>query len=299
MPTPEQRIRDFYGFDFPDDFFRFREFMAALPRNALEDACEELCPAFAFDVAAGRKPKDYPEHPYWEDRYYNDLPEFVTIFRGGMGGLHHGYFFDAPGELPPVCAFFWNSDSIEHDISGDTIFEAVRYQLERAESGYQEMIEDDPDDAAHYRRQLKNVARVREKLSKSFGADRPETGDDYMFSYDGSAWREPVAETRETMGIVVPKKKYRKLKADPFARDNPRPTRSAIKSLAAEARKQLDAGYPGAALKLGRDLWVWARKFPVCYDLLDEAYAALGREPLRRLLAEARAFRAFCDRGRG
>jgi hypothetical protein len=297
MPTPEQRIRDFYGFDFPDDFFRFREFMATLPRNALE-ACD-LGPAFPFEVAAGRKPRDYPDRPYWEDRYYNDLPEFVTIFHGGMGGLHHGYFFDAPGELPPVCAFFWNSDSIEHEISGDTIFEAVRYQLEREESGCHEMIEDDPDEATHYRRQLKKLARLRERLSEHFGADRPETGDDYTDLYcRTSTWRKPVAETREMMDIVVPKGKYRKLKSDPFAGSDPKPTQAIIKPLVAEARKQLAAGYPGAALKLGRDLWSWAGKFPACYDLLDEAYAALGREPLRRLLAEAKAYRAFCDQGR-
>ena len=29
--TPEQRVRDFYEFDFPDDFFAFREFLAELP----------------------------------------------------------------------------------------------------------------------------------------------------------------------------------------------------------------------------------------------------------------------------
>ena len=31
------------------------------------------------------------------------------------------------------------------------------------------------------------------------------------------------------------------------------------------------------------------------YDLLDAAYEALGREPLRRFLAEAKAFRAWCE----
>src|SRR5262245_28386942 len=108
MPTPEQRIRDFYGFDFPDDFFRFREFMTELPRNSLEDVyvCD-MRPAFPFEVAAGKKASDYPDHPHWEDRYYNDLPEFVTLFRGSVDGLHFGYFFDAPGEHPPVCAHFY------------------------------------------------------------------------------------------------------------------------------------------------------------------------------------------------
>lgn len=297
MPTPEQRVRDFYGFAFPDDFFAFREFMAGLPRNLLYDVCD-MDTAFPFDVAAGRKAKDYPDHPHWEDRFYNDLPEFVTVLRGGMGGLHWGYVFDAPGEHPPVVAHFWNSDTIQHDIDGDTLFEAVRCRLEESDSELREMMEDDPDEAVSCRKRLKQVGKLRDKLSNYFGADRPETGADYIFQYDESAWREPVAETYEGLGIVVPEEKYRKLKRDPFAADKPKPKRTEIKALVAQAKKQLAAGYPGSALKLGRDLWVWARKFPECYDLLDAAYAALGREPLRRLLAEARAYRAFCDRGR-
>src|SRR5205814_2277819 len=130
----------------------------------------------------------------------------------------------------------------------------------------------------------------------------PATGEDYTDVFGDSAWRKPVAGTWDHLGIVVPKGKYRKLKSDPFADPHTggerNITKTVIKPLVAQARKQLAAGYPGSALKLGRDLWVWARKFPDCYDLLDAAYAALGREPLRRLLAEARAFRAFCDQGR-
>src|SRR3954462_13414046 len=103
MPTPEQRIRDFYGFAFPDDFFLFREFITRLAPNLLSDACD-MHLAFPFEVAAGGKPKDNPEHPLWEDRYYHDLPEFITIFPGTTDGLHWGYFFDAPGRRPPAVA---------------------------------------------------------------------------------------------------------------------------------------------------------------------------------------------------
>lgn len=137
MPTPEQRIRAFYGFAFPDDFFAFREFMAELPRDALAEVCD-MRPAFPFEVAAGRGATDYPDQPAWEDRFYNDQPEFVTLFRGSMGGLHHGYFFDAPGELPPICAHFYNSDTFQHDPNGDTLFEAARYHLEKGVFWYHE-----------------------------------------------------------------------------------------------------------------------------------------------------------------
>jgi hypothetical protein len=71
-----------------------------------------------------------------------------------------------------------------------------------------------------------------------------------------------------------------------------------VQRLTAEAMPQLMDGFAGTALKLGHDLWVWAAVYPVCYDLLDDAYVALGREPLRPLLAAARSFREHCDRSR-
>ena len=77
MSTPEQRIRDFYGFEFPEDFFRFREFLAELPKGLFEDATD-MHPAHSFDVASGNPATERPENPQWEDRYYYDLPEFVT-----------------------------------------------------------------------------------------------------------------------------------------------------------------------------------------------------------------------------
>ena len=62
MSTPEQRIRDFYGFDFPEDFFRFREFVAELKKGLLADATD-MHPAQPFDVADGKPAKDRdPSH---------------------------------------------------------------------------------------------------------------------------------------------------------------------------------------------------------------------------------------------
>src|SRR5262245_28768305 len=115
MSDAEQRIQDFYGFAFPEEFFRFREFLAKIPPDILGEACD-MQPAFPFAVADGTPPKDFPDHPLWEHRYYHDLPEFVTVFLGSTDGLHHGYFFDAPGELPPVVAHYWHSDTFEHFI---------------------------------------------------------------------------------------------------------------------------------------------------------------------------------------
>jgi hypothetical protein len=292
VATPEQRIRDFYGFAFPDDLFRFREFMAALPRGILGEACD-MHAAFPFDVAAGRRPRDYPEHPFWEDRYYHDLPEFITLFNGTTDGLHYGYVFDSPGEFPPVVAHYWHSDTFQHTIDGDTLFEATRWHVEKAESDFSEMA-DDPGEADHCRERLEQVAVVRARLSGFWGADREQTGEAYLSKFHGSHWRKPLARTWDGLGILVPPVQYAKLAADPFAGYQVDPARPQVEALATQAMQLLRAGRPGAALKLGRDLWVWAGEFPECYALLDAAYSALGREPLRRLLAEARGWREYC-----
>lgn len=296
MLTAEHRIRDFYGFAFPDDFFRFREFLGRLPAGVLGAACD-MHPAFPFDVADGKPAANYPARPHWEDRYYHDLPEFVTLFTGTTDGLHHGYVFDAPGELPPVVAHYFHSDTFQHAIDGDTLFEATRWHVEKAESDLLQMIDDDPGEEGHYRGKLKQVATVRAALSEHWGADREETGDNYLDEYDAAASRKPVAETWDGLGIVVPRAKHAKLSSDPWTTHSGKVvlTRPQVETLTAEAMAALERGRPGAALKLGRDLWVWAREYPECYVLLDAAYSALGREPLRRLMAEARRWREHCD----
>jgi hypothetical protein len=145
------------------------------------------------------------------------------------------------------------------------------------------------------RERLEQVAVVRAQLSSFWGADREETGKEYPRKFDGSRWRKPVAKTWDRLGIVVPPAAYMKLSADPWAGWQADPQRPQIVALAAEAMLALRAGHPGAALQLGRNLWVWASEFPECYALLDAAYTALGRQPLRLLMAEARGWREFCD----
>jgi|KBSSwiStaDraftv2_1062776.scaffolds.fasta_scaffold753830_2 hypothetical protein len=290
--TAEHRIRNFYGFEFPDDFFRFREFIAGLPSGVLRDACD-MSLAFPFDLADGKLPSRFPDHPHWEDRYYHDLPEFVTLFTGTTDGLHYGYFFDAPGELPPVVVHYWHSDTFEHTIDGDTLFEATRWLLEKVQSDF---LADEPGQTDYCRERLDQVETVRTRLSAFWGAEREQTGQEYLSEFQGSSWRKPVAKTWDGLGIVVPPATFTKLTSNPWAGYQADPQRLQVEQLVAEAMRELRAGRPGAALQLGRNLWVWARDFPECYSLLDAAYSALGREPLRRLMSEARSWREHCDK---
>src|SRR5262249_42481499 len=59
-----------------------------------------------------------------------------------------------------------------------------------------------------------------------------------------------------------------------------------LERLVAEARQALHDGYPGTALKLGKDLWAVGGEHQTmyAYELLDAAYAALGRDVLRQVL---------------
>ena len=52
-------------------------------------------------------------------------------------------------------------------------------------------------------------------------------------------------------------------------------------------------GFPATALKLGKELWPLhgERKTEYAYELLDAAYAGLGREMLRQVLRTHRAHR--------
>jgi hypothetical protein len=97
------------------------------------------------------------------------------------------------------------------------------------------------------------------------------------------------------MGIVVHPELYRPLsvKDKPLWKrlwkdDNPT-------ELVDEARQALRDGFPGTALKLGKELWAVGgeKKTEYAFELLDAAYTALGRDVLREVL---RAHRAGRDR---
>ena len=88
------------------------------------------------------------------------------------------------------------------------------------------------------------------------------------------------------MGIVVHPELYRPLSMKDrllwrrlWKEDDP-------VELVDEARRALADGFPGTALKLGKELWAVGgeRKGAYAFELLDGAYAALGREVLRDVL---------------
>jgi hypothetical protein len=293
LEARRRRLRSLYGFDFPEDFFAFWELACRCrplePLDFLEDTTETHLVG-PFEVLAGRfdkrRPK-LPHHLHW--RFYLDPPEFFTVLTGGTDGLHWGYYLDDPATGSGGVASYYAADGFEMTADGDTLFEAVRLSLEEHYRDCDEYREDDPEYADDYEATMRAIDKQRTALCRHATDDRPEIGDEYVEKYQGLSTRNEriVADTYEGLGIVVPRKKYRRLSLKDrklWSRlrkdDNPR-------DLVDEAMQALRDGFPGTALKLGKDLWAFGGEHQTmyAYDLLDAAYAALGRDVLRRVLA--------------
>jgi hypothetical protein len=217
---------------------------------------------------------------------------------GRTDGLHWGYYVDDPQSPTfPVVADYSN-DAFELTVVGDTLFEALRDEVERHHRGCLDNLEDDPDATDTYHRYLDQLARLRKRLQTFATGEWGEVGGEYLAKYRAMSGRSRrvVAPTRDGMGIVVPEGKYQPLRGDdPFRRWNYRPTQQEVQAKNEEALRLSAQGYPGAALKLGKDLWVYRDFRGASYALLEAAYAELSREGLREWLRMAVAFRNECD----
>jgi hypothetical protein len=293
------RLREAYGFDLPDDFFRFWEFACRLkpldPLNALAEALH-VALVGPFEVLAGRFDGRTPRYSlrlHW--RYYDDPPEFFTVLAAGTDGLHWGYFLDDPAAGEGCVASYYARDTYELSADGDNLFEAVRLHLEYTHRDWEDYRDEHPESAAGCEADLGRLAELREQLLRYATADRPEVGEAYTEAYDGVTARggRVVARTMEGMGVVVPPELYRPLGLpDRKLWRHLRKEKDPL-DVVEEARAALRDGFPGTALKLGKDLWATtgARRTAYAYELLESAYAALGRDALGAVLRTHRADR--------
>jgi len=288
MRDRRQQLRERYGFDFPDDFFHFWEFVNRLqplePLTALDDFSIRL--VGPFEVLAGRFHRRTPRFSillHW--RYYLDPPEFFTVLAGDIDRLHWGYYLDDPSVGSGCIASYYASDAFDLSVDGDNLFEAVRLHLEQCYRDCEEYTEDAPDPKGEQER-MRQLDGLREKLTRIATGKRGEIGAAYVDRYAGRSRRRPLIRTQEGMGIVVAKELYRPLsrkdrKLWSYLYESEDPA-----DVVEEARQALRDGFPGTALKLGKDLWAVGgeRHTAYAYELLDAAYAALGRDVLREVL---------------
>jgi hypothetical protein len=293
------QLRALYGFDYPDDLFRFWEFANRLkpldPLHALADLLH-ITLVGPFDVFSGRFDRHTPRlSPLLHWRYYLDPPEFFTVFAGAVDRLHYGYYLDDPGEGRGCVASYYASDAFELAVAGDDLFQAARMELEMQCRDGEEYRVEDSDHAADYDAKLESLDSLRTALQAYATAERSEHGDAYFEKYQAAAARNAsvVASTPEGMGVVAPPATIRPLSLpDKKLRSLLRKVVDPVE-VVKEAKQALQEGFPATALKLGKELWPLggARRTAYAYELLDAAYKALGREFLREVLRIHRANR--------
>ncbi len=300
-PNRREQLRRLYGFDFPDDFFAFWDFARLLrplePTAALADAIGTHLVG-PFDVLAGRLDRHAPRLPmalHW--RYYDDPPEFFTVLKGQRLGLHWGYYLDDPAAQSGCVASYCTAGAFEISADADNLFEAVRLDLERHYRDCAELREHEPGSVYELETRMRQIDDVRSRLCRWRTGDRPETGELYEERYPEHTTRlaRVVAQTRDGMGIAVPPQSYRPLSLSNRNLWQCLRRGAGTAVVLEEARQALRDGFPGTALKLGKDFWAVGGddRAALAFDLLDSAYAALGRGVLRDVL---RAHRAHRDR---
>jgi len=295
MENIKQQLHKIYGFEFPDSFFEFYDFTKKVLENTSKgfDDVMNISLGDVFDIFDNKT-----TNPLKKSRYYNDPPEFFTILFGYTDGYHWGYYVDNPNDLRiiPVVSYYHN-DAFELSVIGNTIFEAFRHELELNFASNLDNISDDPDYADDYKSEIGQLNKLREILIQYETKERKEQGWEYVKKYNVK--RNIAAITRDSIGIIVPKELYKPLKElEKFEIWNYNPSKEEVDVIYKKAIEALEEGYPGTALKAGKDLWVYQKYFDITYKLLDAAYQKLDRILLQNTLKIAKEFRDECDKNR-
>ena len=217
-----------------------------------------------------------------ETPFYRDPPEFVTLLVGDTDGLHWGYYVDDPAAGPFPVANYYHNDAFQLSVDSG-LPQAVAAYAGTVHDQVRAVIASDPGSAEEGRRRLQRIDALREILT--------------AYQVPASIRRAPEAPTRDGIGIVVPAGRYAPLgKVDPFQDAFYSPSAAEVERLRAAALDALGNGYPGTALKLGKDLWDYAEFFAASCELLAAAYDALERPLLRKRLEAVIQFRKAADR---
>lgn len=275
-----QLVKHTLGIALPADFEAFYQLVQQLEDQGLAlneyPLNIELVGPFAlFD----EEPSEEEPSDLWSGRFFNDPPEFITVLRGEPDGLHWGYWFDVPGQERPVVASYYHNDAFIISEDGLDLFSALAAHLADVRRTMTEYLHEDVKHVKEYQAAIQRIDRIHEHI-RSYTRQTP--------------WQRPItAQTRDGMGIWVPPQQYRPTPIiDQLLREDGLPGKAAADTLYAEAIAALEAGFPGVALHIGRELWIYPPYYQMSYELLDRAYTDLNRAILRDWLTIARQFRA-------
>lgn len=294
--TPQQHIKNIYGFDFPEDFFLFHEFAQRLAIHPdlqgrfnkglglLDIYLGSVFSVFNADFDPSKK--DLIE----TGRHYNDPPEFFTVLGGNTDGLHWGYYVDIPLEQPPVfwIASYYSRDAFQISANNRTLFQEARDQLERFYDGcfYTLKTEKDEEEIAYSKARIRYFDIIRPILMEYETAEREEIGAAYESAhYANFPKRITIADTRCGMGIVAQNRLYRPLRGvDKFDIWNYYPDEITVHQLHEKAIKAITDGFPATALKIGKDLWIYNTYNRITHEILYAAYGAMNRPILQKVM---------------
>jgi len=227
-----ERVQEIYGIPFPDDFFHFWQFMQEFSPDDPYTLPINMWLVGAFEILGGLLDDVHSSVPFrmhW--RFYKDAPEFFTILRGDVAGLHLGYYYDDPNTVPGCVCGYYHPDSYQLRNAGSTVFDAVQVYATDQMAAIQEWIEEGeytPDDRQE---EIDEIAQFLQQMQ----------GYRDRHAIPSPPPRIATAETWDSMGIVVPLETYRPLTQ----------TRKADKLT--EAQAALAEGFPGTALKFAKD----------------------------------------------
>jgi hypothetical protein len=280
--TPNNKLKQIFGIDFPQDFFAFREFLEELKGHRLNLGNYPLSIRLAgtfnvFDIEDNINSSTEEVN----FRFYNDPPEFITLLWGEPDGLHWGYWFDDPSTGKAVVASYYHSDAFNISQQGYDLFTALENYLDEVKETMEEYLREDRKNAREYQKaiaQINEIGMISRKYSRT------------------EAWdRRIAAPTRDGMGIVVAPEQYQPLlDTDRFLQWDYSPTIAEVEAMY-RAVSALATNYPGTELKLGKDLWIYPEFHETSYQLLEHAYKLLDRPILVDWLAQAKAFRLKTD----
>lgn len=277
----DQILATRFGFAFPAELSRFWEFTQELAANGLALDSPPLSIRLGNLFRVFQQQDGALTLEALEDRFYKDPPEFITVLLGDTDGLHWGYYVDEPANGPSCVAHYYHNDAYLFTVDGG-LFDAVGKQAEAVRRTLREYLETDPGSASAYRRDIERIDSILERLVPLMAA--------------APVQRVVTAPTRDGMGIIVPPERYAPLSAqDRFLEPRYVPDEAQVQMLRELALAALQHGYAGSALKLGKDLWDYPDYFAVSCELLEKAYASLGRHILRDRLQRGCEYRRSMD----